>query len=77
MKKKFVRIEWEDAVSIDAWTERSEIIPALHLIETVGILVDETDDVVTVALNHDASGDSFSCIINIPKPWIRSRKTVR
>lgn len=75
--KKLVRVEWFDAVSVDGWTQSSEIKPELHLIETVGILIAETDDVITVALNHDTTGDSYSCFINIPKPWIQSRKSLR
>ena len=69
----FEYITWKDAVSEDPWCHRSEITPHFHTIESVGFLVDESDDVVTLALNHDQDGDNLSCVMHIPKVMIIHR----
>lgn len=75
--KSVVRVTWKDATSVDEWTSAEEISPECHTIETVGILVAESEEILTVALNHDVSGNSYSCYINIPKAWIVSRRKLR
>lgn len=77
MKKQYVKILWNDAVSVDAWTSAEEIIPESAVIETVGMLVTENDDIVVVALSHDTNNDKYSSYINIPKKWIIKRKIMR
>lgn len=77
MKLKLVKIVWRDATSVDAWTDATEIIPECHEIVTVGILVSENLEVISVALNRDVKGDAFSCFIHIPKAWIIKRTNLR
>ena len=77
MKSKYVKIHWRDAVSVDEWTSAADIVSESALIETLGILINETEEIITVALNHDQSNDSYSCFINIPKGWIVQRKVVK
>ena len=69
-------IEWLDAVSVDAWTDREEIEHQAQPIVSIGILVEENDEVVTLALNHDTARDAYSCIMCIPKGMITRRRVV-
>lgn len=70
-------IFWKDAISIDPWTHISEIEPIYHTIQTIGVLIKENDDSVTVGLNRDLLTDNFSCFIHIPKEMITFRKTIK
>lgn len=74
---KIIYIEWNDAVSADGWSDTSEIEPELALIVTVGILIKETDDIITVGLNQDITNEKHSCIMHIPKPWIKSKRIIK
>lgn len=76
MKEKLIYVIWNDAVSVDAWTDISEITPELAEIHSVGFLVCENKEVLTIALNVDTTNLSASCIMNIPKKWIRFRKNI-
>lgn len=69
-----IRLLWLDATSTDEWTPAHEITGECHTIETVGLLVVENDECITLALNHDPEADSYSCFISIPKAWILNRK---
>jgi len=72
-KEKIIAVTWEDACSIDEWEPSEEIVNGCSEILTVGILLEETDKVLTVALNHDRDGDAYSCRICIPKSLIKKR----
>ena len=67
-------ILWKDAVSEDAWKNIDEIDSHYHPIETVGIVVRETNEVISVSLNHDISSNNFSCTIHIPQAMIIHRQ---
>ena len=68
-----LEVKWFDATSTDDWTDVKEIIQECHLIRSVGILVTESKDMITLTLNHDMSGDSMSQFIHIPTAWIKER----
>lgn len=74
---KYVRIVWRDATSVDEWTDIKDIEPECHEIETVGILLYENKELITIALNHDPKGEAYSCYITIPKAWIKDIKELR
>lgn len=71
---KMVSIVWNDAQSIDAWTGIDDICGSLAEIHTLGFLIKKTRWSLTVALNHDISNDAYSCMIIIPKKWIKEIK---
>lgn len=73
MKYAIEYVLWKDAVSEDAWKNVDEIHSHYHLIETVGFVVKESDEVLTIALNHDIESDNFSCTIHIPQAMIIHR----
>lgn len=74
---KIIYIEWNDAVSQDSWSDTKEIVPELALIVSVGILIKETEDIVTVALNQDVTNEKHSCIMHIPKAWIKTKRIIK
>ena len=75
--RKHYKVHWNDAVSTDAWTPSGDIVPALALIETIGIFVKENEDVIVLALSYDTTNDNYSNFINIPKKWIVQRKLIK
>lgn len=70
MRKPLLYILWRDAVSEDEWLSLDEIKSHIHLIETVGVFVTESEDIVTVALNRDTVTQNHSCIMHIPRECI-------
>lgn len=77
MKKPVYFILWRDAVSEDEWKDFDSIKPHIHLIETIGRLVNESEDVVTLALNRDTITENHSCIMHIPRECIVEMKKIK
>lgn len=76
--KKPIYVVWRDAVSHDAWEALHEAKTGdLATIHTLGFLIDETDELIRVALNFDDSNENVSQVIAIPKAWIKSRRFIR
>lgn len=73
MKRPIELVTWKDAVSEDAWKNFDEILPHYHVIETVGFVIKDTEEVLTVSLNHDVESDNYSCTIHIPQGMVISR----
>jgi hypothetical protein len=71
-KYRPVVVIWRDAMSEDPWASIDDIVPAYARIRTVGQHIAESEDVLTVGLNHDMDNDNWSCIIHIPKGMIES-----
>lgn len=72
---KVVLVEWQDAESFDPWIAIDEAPQELTVIKSVGFLIRETKDILTLALNHDVEGEEISCVMNIPRAWIK-KKTI-
>jgi|WetSurMetagenome_2_1015567.scaffolds.fasta_scaffold1062201_1 hypothetical protein len=77
MKNSVEYILWKDCVSIDAWTDIDELVGELHQIETIGQFIKETEETVVLALNIDRTEGHASCVINIPKVNIVTRKQLK
>lgn len=67
-----VIVFWKDAFSVDEWSDYQEIEPSFQVIESCGFVVKESDEVLTLGLNHDITEGSWSCIMHIPKGMIIS-----
>lgn len=67
---KALLIYWKDAASEDMWMHVDEIKASYHLIQTLGWLITETDEVLVLGLNHDVTQDNYACMIHIPKVCI-------
>ena len=46
-----VYIEWRDSAGVEGWSEDCELTPAI--IQSVGILVSETEASITLTLSQD------------------------
>lgn len=66
-------ITWRDASSEDPWVAAENIDSRSSEIFSVGIFIQENEDVITLALNHDTDSDSYSCIMHIPKSIVTQR----
>lgn len=81
-KKKMLQgsiaiVEWVDACSQDEWKPSSEIDLAPEYIVSCGIVFEHTDEKITLALNHDPTNDSFSCLMTIPTGMIVKLKEIK
>lgn len=76
-KHPIVLVIWTDAESVDAWTHSNDLDHTITPIESVGWLIADTAESVTLALNHDTKNGNYSCIMKIPKGMVNSRKTLR
>jgi hypothetical protein len=74
-KRKLVYVHWVDACSHDSWQNIHHITPAVLDSYTVGYLVAENNDAVSVASTINDSNDAC-CIMHIPKKWIKERGTL-
>lgn len=74
---KYIKVHWQDAQSVDAWTEKDDLKSSCALIETVGIFVGENDEALTIATNYDTTNETYSCTIHIPKGCIVQRRFIK
>lgn len=74
--KKILLVVWKDACSEDAWTPELDIEPANSTIISVGMLIKETREVLTLGLNFDQTSENWSCIIHIPKSCISEKREI-
>lgn len=71
----FIYVEWDDAYSMDEWTDKDKIeTKDTYLIKSVGILVEQNEHKIILALNHDTESDAVSCVMTIPLGMV---KTIR
>jgi len=76
-KYKMALVEWQDAESVDDWTSEDEIDHSIAPVFSVGWLLKEDFEAITLALNHDRKNDSFSCIMKIPTGMVISKKILK
>jgi hypothetical protein len=69
MTKRLVQVEWQDATSVDAWTEFDLIDIELPIVRTAGYVVRETDAVLVIA-NSILESDHACCCMIIPRAMI-------
>ena len=68
---KIAVIEWLDPHSVDEWSNVEDIQSKEScLIQTVGILIDQSKTRIIVALNQDPDDLDVSCTMVIPKSAI-------
>lgn len=84
MKKKRIVLEhpivlvvWNDAESIDGWTEGHLLDCGVTVVHSVGFLLTEDSEAVTLALNHDTKNKSYSCVIKIPNGMIIEQRIIK
>ena len=66
-------VHWKDAVADVGWDDN--IKSELHDCTSIGFIIDETKDALTLA--NTVSQDQSNCRINIPKKWILKRKDIK
>jgi len=72
---KLVLIDWLDAVGQDGWITEKELItqtPVLH--HSVGYLVKDDKDHVTITMSYDDKKESLGAWLLIPKKYIKKMK---
>lgn len=66
-----VQITWIDAIGGDGWTTEKELLeqrPVIH--NSVGYVVMEDDDKVTITMSYDKDRESLGAWLCIPKKYI-------
>lgn len=74
--KKVVHIQWVDAVGQLGWMKTEHVAP-IPLCNTVGYLIGENKDMLTVSATTCDVLDNFSGCITIPKKMIKKRRMVK
>lgn len=77
LEHPIVLIRWTDAESIDGWTEGHLLDCGVAEIHSVGFLLQEDSQAVTLALNHDTKNRSYSCVMKIPIGMIIEQRIVK
>lgn len=67
-----VLVKWYDAESHDDWEDISKVSRECKLIETVGFIVADDNNGLTLAMNHDRVNEMVSMIMCLPNHWIES-----
>jgi hypothetical protein len=75
---KIIFIEWLDSCGSSGWRPLAEIQTSPALCQSVGFLVAETKDAITVALNRTRSDGNvpFGECMAIPKIAIKRKKVI-
>jgi hypothetical protein len=68
-KFKPVLVKWEDATSIDGWTTLDDIKDTEVTCQTVGMLIEETPNTISIVLSHAPTGsrELYGQAIVIPR----------
>jgi hypothetical protein len=74
-KCKLIYVHWVDACSEDAWINLNHVRPVVLNTYTVGYLVSEDKDAISIASTINDANDAC-CIIHIPKKWIKTKGTL-
>lgn len=75
---KIIYIEWQDAVGADGWSRMTNIEKeGLATIKTVGFLLKETKESVTVLHSIDISNNMSGAWMVIPTAQIKKRKFLK
>ena len=67
-----VKITWVDAVSADDWEDTAHIAKSCPEITTLGYLIFENDEVLSVAMQLDPTNEKHSMSMTIPNFWIKN-----
>jgi hypothetical protein len=68
---KIMKVVWFDAQSLDAWTAYEDTPSDLAEVISVGMLIKQTQKSITLALNNEITNGNYSCIMIIPRGWIK------
>ncbi len=71
-----VYVKWLDAQSHDEWMDFEELEDGLPEIHTVGFLVSETKNMITLMQNYDETNGKLSMVMQIPKAWMMEMKMI-
>jgi hypothetical protein len=79
-KYKMVSVSWVDSQIVElTWRHVDEIQQEIAMVETVGFLILETKEILTIAGSVSEKEDSVTkvaTVINIPKCCIKRRKII-
>jgi len=76
LKLKIIHIEWEDAKATYGWHSTDEIVKRTFPVTTVGILIHEDAESITVSTSYARATGDWADPITIPKRCINKRKTL-
>lgn len=78
MKYSVVYVKWRDATSVDEWDAVSDMLKyRAHIIHSVGWLIAQDKEQITIALNFDPDSGDASQYLIIPRNWCEVLKTLR
>ena len=66
-----VLVEWDDAYSSGGWHVARSGVDRVSVCTTVGLLIEETNQRLTIAQNFSSTSGNIADTINIPKGCIK------
>lgn len=72
-----VYVEWIDSETDDGWGKIKDVSDNLTLCRTIGYLIKDSSDFVTIAHSWDEENDHVNGTIQIPKVAIKKKKFVK
>ena len=69
-----ILVDWVDSASYDRWIKPRDLDHTIEVCHTVGWIVAETEDVLTVAADWGQESQSVSGVMFIPKAAILKRR---
>jgi len=73
---KLIYLKWRDACKQE-YTITKKQIDDKCIVETVGTLVNETDDIYSIALNAYPEEDTFEYVMHIPKNYVIKKRILK
>ena len=67
-----VQVIWIDAESSDMWEDIEDIKRSCKPIRTVGYLIEDEEEHISVAMQLDLENKNCSMVMTIPNFWIES-----
>lgn len=75
---KAIYVEWKDACASSGWKEINTADVDPILIKSIGWLVKETKEYLTITHGHDTEPPHLiNGFMTIPKAWIQKRKYIK
>ena len=75
---KLVEVQWLDAVGSDGWTTEKSLQKETAVIHnSVGYVVQETDEHITITMSYDTEKENLGAWLLIPKPYIKKLKKIK
>jgi len=72
-----VKVDWIDSETHMGWESAAEFMDKLNTVTTVGYLVYENEEQITIASSYDPEAEHYNSVIRIPKVCVTNREEIK